>query len=54
MRRPGDPTGTPWTDDEQANACAGGDGACGVRVTRQGHPGPTMSRQTPAQEEALS
>jgi hypothetical protein len=52
MRRTGWPRGQPWTDDEQAKACAGGCDACGARVGREDNPGPTMSRRMPAQEEA--
>ncbi|MDB6106037.1 MAG: hypothetical protein JWO52_6036 [Gammaproteobacteria bacterium] len=52
MRRTGWPRGQPRTDDEQANACAGGCDASGARVGREDNPGPTMSRRTPAQEGA--
>jgi thiol:disulfide interchange protein DsbA len=35
----------PWFDDEQANACAGRDAACGARAARERRPGSTVSRQ---------
>src|ERR1700736_1917583 len=42
---------TSRTDGEQANACARGCNACVARVTREGHPGSTVSGRMPAQEE---
>jgi hypothetical protein len=53
MRCTGDPRGAPRIDGEQANACAEGCNACVARVTREGHPGSTASRRTPAQKERL-
>jgi hypothetical protein len=41
----------PWIDGEQANACAKGCVACDARAAREGCPGSTVSRQTPAQKE---
>src|SRR3982074_2291031 len=35
------------------DACAKGCNACVARVTRQGHPGSTVSRRMPAQKETF-